>query len=44
MDVGFDAVVLGETLLQSRRAEGLVAEIRTQVRQGGNPFDVDLQT
>lgn len=43
MDCGFDAVVLGETLLQSRRAEGLIAEIRTQVRTTGSPFDVDFR-
>lgn len=40
MDAGFDAVVMGETLLQSRRPKGLIDEIRSQKRIAARtPFD-----
>jgi indole-3-glycerol phosphate synthase len=43
MDAGFDAVVLGEALLKSRRAAGLIGEIRTQRRPlTANPFAADF--
>lgn len=43
MDAGFDAVVLGETLLQSRRAKSFIEEIRSQKRRAvRTPFDVDF--
>lgn len=44
LDAGFDAVVLGETLLKSRRAADLIREIRSEKRLSSlaNPFQMDL--
>jgi indole-3-glycerol phosphate synthase len=42
LDAGFDAVVLGEALLKSRRGEELIREIRTQQRPA-DPFSMDVQ-
>jgi indole-3-glycerol phosphate synthase len=42
MDSGFDAVVLGEVLLKSRRAADYIKEIRSQKRATGNPFEMDF--
>lgn len=44
LDAGFDAVVLGETLLKSRRAADLIREIRSEKRLASlaNPFQTDF--
>lgn len=43
LDAGFDAVVLGETLLKSRRGADLIAEIRSEKRMASmNPFQADF--
>jgi indole-3-glycerol phosphate synthase len=42
LDAGFDAIVLGEALLKSRRGEDLVREIRTQQRPVA-PFGIDIE-
>jgi hypothetical protein len=39
MDNGFDTIVLGETLLQSRCAARYIKEFRSQKRRSGNPFE-----
>lgn len=40
LDVGFDGVVLGETLLNSPRPERFIGEIQSRKRPLHNPFDV----
>jgi indole-3-glycerol phosphate synthase len=44
MDNGFDAILLGEALLQSPRAADYIKEIRSQKRRSGNPFEIDFTT
>lgn len=43
LDAGFNGVVLGKTLLQTRRAQGFMEEIRSQKRTTGDLFAGDLE-
>lgn len=42
LDAGFNGVVLGQTLLQTRRPESFIKEIRSQKRFTGDAFSGDM--
>ncbi|KAI0565991.1 Indole-3-glycerol phosphate synthase [Gracilaria domingensis] len=44
LDHGFNGVVLGTTLLQTRRLRSFTAEIRSQKREAGDMFAGDFET